>query len=111
MGKTSRRVNKGLESEDKKSMKEDLLLNIICEYRTQKALDKYLRSLTKYRDAQREAAIRLDEAIERCKDKEMQLAVDRVVSAYNGCCVEYGRGAYSQGLKDGIRLMKEINNM
>ena len=92
-------------------MKKDLLLNIICEYKTEKALDEYLRSSTKYQDAQREATIRLDEAIERCKDKDQKLAVDRVVSAYNGCCVEYGRGAYSQGLKDGIRLMKEISNI
>ena len=44
-------------------------------------------------------------------NKEQKTAVDKVALAYNNSGAEYGRAAYFQGLRDGIKLMSEIRRV
>lgn len=87
------------------------LLEKFGEHRINNALEKMLKSHKRYHRSVRKTKEKLEYALGLDMNSKQRLAVDRVASAYNYCGAEYGRAAYFQGLKDGIRLMSEIRRV
>lgn len=88
-----------------------ILLEIIVNARTVKALDEAVNESNDYKDAlsrQDKAFDGLDKAGLSGEQKSM---VDRAITAANECGAVYGAVAYRLGLHDGIKLTAELNEI
>jgi hypothetical protein len=94
--------------EDNKDMKDEKLLNILCQERMASALELSLKSCERYKDAEREADKKMEYVFELGLDNKQKYAIDQAFTAYNYSNAEYGKAAYLQGFRDGINLIKEI---
>lgn len=92
-------------------LNEEKLLEILGQSRIDNALEKVLLVCERYKETKDKASARLDYALKLDMSEEQKMAIDKVISAYNLCASEYGRGAYFQGLHDGIRLVNEIREI
>ena len=88
-----------------------ILLEKLGQQRIDNALEQTIRKCKRYHSAVRKADDTLDYALGLSMNKEQKAAVDNVALAYNHCGAEYGRAAYFQGLRDGIKLMSEIRRV
>lgn len=74
-------------------------------------MEQSIRKCKRYHRAVRKADNTLNYALGLNMNKEQKTAVDKVALAYNNSGAEYGRAAYFQGLRDGIKLMSEIRRV
>lgn len=88
-----------------------MLLEKLGQQRIDNALERTIRKCKRYHRAVRKADDALDYALGLNMNKEQKTAVDNVALAYNNSGAEYGRVAYFQGLRDGIKLMTEIKRV
>ena len=88
-----------------------MLLEKLGQQRIDNALEQTIRKCKRYHRAVRKADETLDYALGLSMNNNQKSAIDNVALAYNHCGAEYGRVAYFQGLRDGIRLMSEIRRV
>lgn len=50
----------------------------------------------------------MEKALRNGLSKKQKYAIDQALMAYNHSNAEYGRAAYIQGFRDGVRLITEI---
>lgn len=91
-----------------KEMKDEKLLNILCQERMASALELSLKSCERYKNAEQEADRKMEYVFEMRLDNKQKYAIDQAFTAYNYSNAEYGKAAYLQGFRDGINLLKEI---
>lgn len=84
------------------------LLDILAMERMGEALEKELKEDGEYQDGLKEQENALREVKEMMLDEDQEETVDRAVSATNNCGTLYGIAAYRQGVRDGIRLIREL---
>ena len=92
-------------------MKENGLLEIIAAHRTMTDLDEILKRDKYYQDALEEEQAASDIMDGLNLTSEQRKAVDRVITAYNQCGAAYGAVAYRFGMKDGIRVQMEMEEV
>ncbi len=92
-------------------MKENGLLEIIAAHRTMTDLDEILKRDKYYQDALEEEQAASDIMDGLNLTSEQRKAVDRVITAYNQCGAAYGAAAYRFGMKDGIRVRMEMEEV
>lgn len=86
-------------------MKKDDFLKGFYEQRIDVAMDIYMESCGKYKEAEQEANAELENLAEFGFTKEQRIKVDRVATAFNHFGSVYGEEAYKFGFWDGVRLM------
>ena len=92
-------------------MKENGLLEIIAAHRTMTDLDEILKRDKYYQDALEEGQAASDIMDGLNLTSEQRKAVDRVITAYDQCGAAYGAVAYRFGMKDGIRVRMEMEEV
>lgn len=91
--------------------KKDNLLELLVRIRTHKALDRAVKKDSYYCSTLKEQDKAYDELYKANLSKEQKRIVDRALSTLNANGAAYGKVAYKLGLRDGIRLMSEANNV
>lgn len=92
-------------------MEKNGLLEIIAERRTVTDLDELIKKDEYYQEALAEEQ-RASEIMDSLNlTHEQKRAVDRVITAYNECGAAYGAVAYRFGMKDGIRVRMEMEEV
>lgn len=92
-------------------MNMNTMLEDYGQVRIDSALENALRVSERYQKSARRAEKKLRQVYDMGISKKQKEAVGRAVAAQNFCGSEYGREAYFQGLKDGLRMMKEVSKV
>lgn len=88
-------------------MDTEQLIELLWEHRMETAIAQAQKNDRQYMEAEAYAH-KAQKKIENNNFRDKQLeAIDRAISAQNNLAVEYGRLAYYQGFKDGIKLIGE----
>ena len=89
-------------------MEKDDLLKGFFEQRIDVAMDMYMESCDRYKEAEQEANAELENLAEFGFTKEQRLKVNRVATAFNHYGSVYGEEAYKFGFWDGIKLLNML---
>lgn len=89
-------------------MRDDKLLDILCGERLGGALEASLKNSDRYNKAEKEANKKLEKTFKVGLNKKQKIAIDEALMAYDQSNAEYGREAYIQGFRDGVRLLTEV---
>lgn len=92
-------------------MNVDTILEDYGQIRIDGVLEDALQISVRYKKSARRAEKKLRRVYDMNMSKKQKKAVGRAVDAQNYCGSEYGREAYFQGLKDGLRMMGEISKV
>lgn len=84
------------------------MLRVICELRTDKALEEMLRTDKDYQNQKVEINRLIDRIEELGLHPKQWEAVDKALSACNDRGSEYERAAYCLGFQDAVRLGTEL---
>lgn len=87
------------------------LLELLSQIRSHKALDRAVRQSRYYRTTLKEQDKAFDELEKAGLSKEQKRIVDRAICTTNASGAAYGGIAYRLGLRDGIQLVTEVNNV
>ncbi len=85
-------------------MEFDNLFDLLWEDRQETLLEEALRKDDGYQNA----VLQARKEVEKLGARETMKELDYITAAYNYVSAEYGRVAYQQGLRDGMRLVKDI---
>ena len=92
-------------------VKTEKLISILAKERIGKEFEKILKQDKKYQIALKEQQ-RAAMEVERIDLSKKQFhIIDELISSVNYCSSLYGDIAYEQGLKDGVRLVSEIEEI
>ncbi len=92
-------------------MGSDKILDFLCQQRFNHTMDRILVYNKKYQKAEIEVSKKLNYLLKMKLSNKQRKAIDRVIDAQNHSTSEYGRIVYQQGLRDGIKLMHEVNDL
>lgn len=87
------------------------LLELLAKVRTLKALDRAAQNDSHYRTTLKEQDKAYDKLYKAGLNKKQKRIVDRALSTLNANGAAYGKVAYRLGLRDGIRLVSELNKI
>lgn len=92
-------------------MKKNGLLDIIAANRTGDSLDEIMAKDKDYQDALTQQQIAFDRLDELGLTKEQKGVIDQAITANNHFGAVYGAVAYRFGMKDGIRMSVEMEEI
>ncbi len=87
----------------------DSLLDALVEYGIDKRLNKVLQAEEEFISLERELAETINDFDELDLGKEINLVVDKMVSAYNAEGAFITETAYRLGISDCVELLKELH--
>lgn len=93
---------------EKKQMEKDSVLQEIFDVGINCALEASLRKDKAYIKSREIAGKQQDKLEHIGLNKKQWRAADRAISASNALGAEYGRAAYEQGFRDGVKLISEL---
>lgn len=95
----------------KNEEKLELLLTEFFENRIDNALEVTLKENRRYQDSCKEICEKIDKIKKNEFTQEQWRDIDRALCASSMRGAEYGKVAYSQGFKDAINLLSELNQL